>query len=30
MPTYIKLVEGDALTIDEDYRNVYDKLLATG
>jgi len=30
MPTYIKLVEGDALTVDEDYRNVYEKLLATG
>jgi hypothetical protein len=28
MPTYIKLVEGDTLTVLEDYRAVYEKLLA--
>jgi hypothetical protein len=30
MPTYIKLIEGDALTVREEYRHVYEKLLAAG
>jgi hypothetical protein len=30
MATYIKLIEGDELTVREDYRDVYEKLLAAG
>jgi hypothetical protein len=30
MPTLIKLIEGDALTVQEDYRAVYETLLAAG
>lgn len=28
MPTYIKLVDGDDVTVREDYRDVYERLLA--
>jgi hypothetical protein len=29
MPTEIKLVEGETVTVDTDYRTVYNQLLAT-
>jgi len=30
MATEIKLIEGDSITVREDYRDVYEKLLAAG
>jgi hypothetical protein len=30
MSTEIRLVEGESITVGDEYRNVYDKLLATG